>query len=1116
MAIDSLRAPSLLKQADTLIRDKRYAPKELKIERLSGDLLSMDQCYINLAIVEHSGQVAGRPGKGSAASSPFSLFAREKVETPDEAIQVNLATIFNHRKALDGRMVEPRRILIRGRAGVGKTTLCKKIVYDFTYGTQTELYRSWTELFDRVLWVPLRNLKPRHADGYTYNDLFYHEYFSGEGETDGRRLAEELWQAVKDPHRRTTLFILDGLDEISHELGRGDDMARFLNLLFNQPNIIITSRPNARLPVNLRGLDLELETIGFYPNQVKDYIQNAFADPNTGEPNKRNVDKVQSFLQSHKLIQGLVRIPIQLDALCYTWGDIHPETPLSTMTDIYNSIMQRLWKKDVLKLEKQHEGKSLTAGDIDLLHVKDLVQDEIRFLEGLAFTGLHNDAIDFPSEHQDAISKHFRSTALMLNKTLPHLSFLRTSDPSSKNPSYHFLHLTFQEYFAAGYFVRHWRAKQDLRCLELNRKRIEPISPRKFLQEHKYSARYDVFWRFVSGLLEAEEAEELLRFFNEIEAEPLDLLGPTHQRLVMHCLSEVHTSTNLPIRLALEKKLSQWLLFEIDLLRISFLARESECPENLLCATLKSGPGSRRWSILRAMTDSRRQLSGSAIQMLVALLEEGNMDFQSDITNALEQQPSLPEEVITRLTVLLGDENVGTRIYAIRSLRYQSDLPETTVTVLTALLKEDTSVRFYAAEALRNQSNLPDATITVLVKLLADSDYTIRDFAANVLGRQLYLSEASAEALITLFKDTGQHTQSSGAAVLGHPSSLQEGVVAILTALLANEDSHVQSSAAQVLTSQPSLPEATITALMALLEDEAELVQVHAATALVNQSRTRSDAAVTKLTALLKSEGSVIREHAAEGLSNLTSTLPEAAITPLIALLKDEEEAVREHAAAVLGNQSSTLAEAVTTPLIALLKDEGEAVRERAVEALGWQLSTLPESAITALILLLNDEDKFVRQEAVKGLGQQSSILPESAIMALVARLKDEDKVFRSNLAHNLGSVPNLLDRMLQHAGLLFKPQGRSEASGSTLLNTELVGHLYRSMLFRSFQEQVALYNDGYSCCIVEQASELRTASFESRSLYDQFQAGVRRGRQLWNDNGYKLWDSVEGGLSHQ
>ena len=47
-------------------------------------------------------------------------------------------------------------------------------------------------------------------------------------------------------------------------------------------------------------------------------------------------------------------------------------------------------------------------------------------------------------------------------------------------------------------------------------------------------------------------------------------LGPTNQRLVMHCLSEV---TELPIRSNLEARLSQWLLFECDLTESSLLAR---------------------------------------------------------------------------------------------------------------------------------------------------------------------------------------------------------------------------------------------------------------------------------------------------------------------------------------------------------------------------------------------------------------------------------------------------------------------------------------------------------------------------------------------------------------
>ncbi|KAJ4159435.1 uncharacterized protein LMH87_008337 [Akanthomyces muscarius] len=197
-AIRRLKTPSLLEQADTWIRDKHYTAYRLKIERLSGESLPMDQCYINLAIVEQSGQDAGPSKKGNTVSSPFSILARQKVETPDKTMQVELAALFNERKGRDDRPMHPRRILIRGRAGVGKTTLCKKIIHEFTKGT----WAKWNELFDRVLWVPLRNLK---------------------------------------------------LPERQH-------MACFLAELLKRPNIIITSRPSAKAPLNL---DLELETIGF-------------------------------------------------------------------------------------------------------------------------------------------------------------------------------------------------------------------------------------------------------------------------------------------------------------------------------------------------------------------------------------------------------------------------------------------------------------------------------------------------------------------------------------------------------------------------------------------------------------------------------------------------------------------------------------------------------------------------------------------------------------------------------------------------------------------------------------------------------------------------------------
>ncbi|KAJ5736566.1 peptidase C14 [Penicillium malachiteum] len=123
-AISKLQAPSLLDQADSLLRGTYYTGSRLKIVRLSGEELLMDQCYINLAIVE---KIANEPaGQINGEASSFSLLARQKVQILPETSQVELSTIFNQRETYDKRTIQPRRILIRGRAGVGKTTRCKK------------------------------------------------------------------------------------------------------------------------------------------------------------------------------------------------------------------------------------------------------------------------------------------------------------------------------------------------------------------------------------------------------------------------------------------------------------------------------------------------------------------------------------------------------------------------------------------------------------------------------------------------------------------------------------------------------------------------------------------------------------------------------------------------------------------------------------------------------------------------------------------------------------------------------------------------------------------------------------------------------------------------------
>ena len=109
----------------------------------------------------------------------------------------------------------------------------------------------------------------------------------------------------------------------------------FVQYLLNQPNVIITSRPTAKLPVDLKKVDLQLETIGFYSDQVDTYLRKVFCD-------QAKVIEVQSFLQKYSLVQSLVWIPIQLDALCYTWDTVNEEDIPQTMTAVYQAIEQRL------------------------------------------------------------------------------------------------------------------------------------------------------------------------------------------------------------------------------------------------------------------------------------------------------------------------------------------------------------------------------------------------------------------------------------------------------------------------------------------------------------------------------------------------------------------------------------------------------------------------------------------------------------------------------------------------------------------------------------------------------------------------------------------------------
>ncbi len=994
----------------------RYASLDrLAIQRLSGPPLSMKHCYINLAIIEHEKvhkkeekTEEGREKEKASnekeiAPSHFQRLPSSEAIASNPQKLVPLERLFEPRKLSDGKEVVPKRILIRGRAGVGKTTLSKKIVYDYTQKAQ------WRDRFDYLLQIPLRTLKGKQrCDLVT---LFHETYFHTHPK--GLALAQALAAQIKGPAQDRTLFVLDGWDEVAHEWREHEPMAEFLKDLVNQPAVLITSRPFIELK-QVQAIELELETVGFSPENVITYIDN---------PAMMSVAQAQEmkrFIQTNAFIQGLVNVPIQLDALCYSWDEIkrlqqgaHSEM---TVTALYQAMMNKLWRKDMLRFGKQEVGA--------LLPIEQAVRTESDFLSALAFHGLQDNRIEFDTLYLGNLIEQLAYEEVLLSPTLEDdlkkLSFLHTDDAEESQCSYHFMHLTFQEFFAAKHFVAHWKAGREITLLSVHTQRWTKVPPEAFVRQQKYNPRYEIFWWFASGLLRGEALD---RFFALLEAEPRDLFGASHQRLIMGCLHEAPRAQaiGLPseIRDGLEQHLAQWLQWEIDKTGACTLAHQPTFPEHVLLNCLNGAASDKTKLAVATALGYRSALSVLALPALFALAQDQNNYVRCNAAHALGQQSSLPESALQALCALAKDKNWDVRRAATQALSQQSSLLESGLSALLALAKDqDSEARCATAWALGQLPSLPESVLQALLALAKDQDSSVRRIATQALGKQPSLSESGLSALLALAMDQNSDVRRAAAEALGKLPSLPESVLQALLALAKDQDLIVKRAATQALGEQPSLPESALPALLALAKDQDSDVKRDADEAL-GKLPPLSESALLALLALAKDQDSSSRLTAAQALSKQPS-LPALALQALLALLKDKSKLVRHTAADALGKQPS-LPESVLQALLALAKDQGSSARHAAARALGQQ-PALPESALPALLALAKDQDSSVRRDAIQALGKQSSLL-KSALLALLALAKDQDWEVRSRVAEALGQLPSLPESVLSALLALAKDQ---------------------------------------------------------------------------------------------
>ncbi|KAF9200069.1 hypothetical protein BGZ49_009726, partial [Haplosporangium sp. Z 27] len=798
-----------------------YYKDSLKILRVSGDELDLDSCYVNLAIVEASIQRKKDKSELETQARTFQRLPSQGESTyADIKHPIPLDQLFDNRKLRNGNKADPKKILINGRAGIGKSTLCKKIVHLFQAG-------KWRDKFDAILWLPLRLIKD--CDFHTIDDMLSKWYFARQPEPKRGMLSRTLQNS-------RVLFVLDGLDEIVTVLKTNHNWMEFFKVLVQQEHVLITSRPSGVDKSILPKIDLELETVGFIPQNVKDYLSIVLPSD--------QVQSVQNFIDQNPVVQGLVNIPVQLDVICFSWGSLPTNIEDITITRLYESLVCKLCRKDAFKLQRKSGEELLSEYDIDKLHPREiynLIDPELEYLSYLAFEGLKdNHRIEFDEQWMCDIfmdlnhkkSRRESPSSALLVKRLKETSFLHSAEMDLNvnvrnfQGHWHFLHLTFQEYFAATWIVRRLQdsssdgAGDSLQTMK------------EFVSKEKYNPRYEILWWMVAGQL---KGSALVSFFDILQGAPVDLIGGYHHHLLAACLKEGRIGLDKVDRgrvESLENQLTEWLQFErscfngydADIGR-GILGTMAYLPEELMIRSIGQSEDSLKYMIL--ILGERTTINSSATQILANALQHKDSDIKRSAVIALRKQPTLSDSVRQALTDAQQDVDKDVGISAAIALGEQSNLPDSDLQALIcALQDEDEDTRVSAISELGNQLQLPDPVLQDLTDALQNGNSRVRISAASALGNQLMLPESALQALIGALQVEDKDAGHSAAKELGGQSPLSDSALLALIGVLQYRNMDARQAAASALGNQSTLSVSAIQALIDALREKGYNIDV--------------------------------------------------------------------------------------------------------------------------------------------------------------------------------------------------------------------------------------------------------------------------------------------------
>ena len=306
--------------------------------------------------------------------------------------------------------ISRQRVLIEGVPGSGKSTLVQRMCHDWSVGRFAQDYKV-------VIQVTLRSL-PKDQK-LSLEDLI----FTSVGDA---AIVQEVTDFVTAHQGQGVLFIFDGFDELSEEMREKSPVCDIITgHLAPHSSFMVTTRPIAAENLYHR-VDRRVEISGFGREEVEKFIREYFAsNPSAGE-------KLLSTLSRRPHIMNLCFTPLLCLMVCYvtSLGDDSPELLLS-LHQLFECVIIHTINHNLKRLGRKEHADSLQD-------VMRLFPSFNRLIQ-LAQEGIEKDTIIF-SDLDFEVDSVFHG---LFNCVKAQNRFGIISC------TWHFLHLTLQEFMAA-------------------------------------------------------------------------------------------------------------------------------------------------------------------------------------------------------------------------------------------------------------------------------------------------------------------------------------------------------------------------------------------------------------------------------------------------------------------------------------------------------------------------------------------------------------------------------------------------------------------------------------------------------------------------------------------